>query len=88
MPVIVAGLTAQFPMISVSSRTKKTGSITFEVVLVIAVLLLSIHFHARDIRHRVLPGGDEGSWMAVASQLEAGEGFSTRWLEHPFLKGS
>ena len=65
---------------------RKTVLISIEVSSVVAVLLLSLHFHAERIHHRLIPSGDEGSWMAVASRFAAGEGFTTRWLEHPFLQ--
>lgn len=40
---------------------------------------------ALRIRGGGLPTGDEGSWIAVAAELADGKGFTTRWLEAPFL---
>jgi len=51
----------------------------------IVILLIAQHLLSERIQQRTFPDGDEGSWMAVASQLAKGEGFTTRWLEHPFL---
>jgi hypothetical protein len=48
-------------------------------------LALGFHFLALRIRTGGLPGGDEGSWMAVAAELAEGRGFTTRWLEAHFL---
>ncbi len=48
-------------------------------------LLAGWHLLALRIRSGGLPGGDEGSWMAVAGQLARGQGFTTRWLEAHFL---
>jgi hypothetical protein len=51
------------------------------------VLAISIGFHFLSIRIRGggLPSGDEGSWIAVATELAHGNGFTTRWLEAHFL---
>jgi hypothetical protein len=56
-----------------------------EIFCIVSVLLLSAHFFLERIDHRTIPQGDEGSWMAVAAELSRGHGFTTRWLEHPFL---
>jgi hypothetical protein len=67
---------------------KKTGirpGHIAEAATVTVLLLIQFHFLSERIDHRVLPSGDEGSWMSVAAQLCHGEGFTTRWLEHPFL---
>jgi len=56
-----------------------------EIFYILLVLLLSAHFLLERIEHRTIPQGDEGSWMAVAAELSRGHGFTTRWLEHPFL---
>jgi hypothetical protein len=48
-------------------------------------LIAGFHFLALRIRAGGLPAGDEGSWMAVASELAQGRGFATRWLEAHFL---
>jgi hypothetical protein len=56
-----------------------------EATAVALLLILQFHFLSERISHRNLPSGDEGSWMSVAAQLCRGEGFTTRWLEHPFL---
>jgi hypothetical protein len=57
-----------------------------EVGLVAVVLLITFHLLNQRINQHTFPSGDEGSWMGVASQLERGEGFTTRWFEHPYLK--
>jgi hypothetical protein len=57
-----------------------------EILWVAVVLLLSLHFGKERIASRHLPHGDEGSWMSVAAELSRGNGFTTRWLEHGFLK--
>jgi hypothetical protein len=57
-----------------------------EAVIVAGLLMLQFHFLSERIDCRVLPSGDEGSWMSVAAQLCRGEGFTTRWLEFPFQK--
>jgi hypothetical protein len=49
-------------------------------------LLVSLHLLEERIAFRILPAGDEGSWMNIAAQVLRGEGFTTRWLEHPFLE--
>lgn len=56
-----------------------------ETAVVAALLLIQFHFLSERISCRSMPSGDEGSWMSVAAQLCRGEGFTTRWLEHPFL---
>jgi hypothetical protein len=56
-----------------------------EAAAVTALLLVQFHFLSERINFRSVPSGDEGSWMSVAAQLCRGEGFTTRWLEHPFL---
>ena len=56
-----------------------------EAVYVGIVLLLTFFLLRQRIEHREFPSGDEGSWMGVAAQLERGEGFTTRWYEHPYL---
>lgn len=48
-------------------------------------LALGAWFLALRIRGGGLPAGDEGSWIAVAAELADGKGFTTRWLEAPFL---
>jgi hypothetical protein len=57
-----------------------------EVLWIALLLLLTLHFVALRINSRYLPHGDQGSWMSVAAELSKGNGFSTRWLEHAFLK--
>jgi hypothetical protein len=63
-----------------------TRQFTLEVIAVFVILVIAFHFVSERIDHRLIPGGDEGSWMAVASQLVHGEGFTTRWLELPYLQ--
>jgi hypothetical protein len=60
---------------------KKAG----EIAVAAAILLLSFHLVYERIHCTQLPDGDEGSWMSVSAQLMHGEGFTTRWLEFPFL---
>jgi hypothetical protein len=55
------------------------------IIVPAILILLSSHFLAERIAQQSFPTGDEGSWMAVAAQLASGNGFTTRWLEHPFL---
>ncbi len=56
------------------------------VCALVGVLFISYHLISQRINHADFPGGDQGSWMSVAAQLSRGEGFTTRWLEHPFLR--
>jgi hypothetical protein len=56
-----------------------------ETAAVAVLLCIQFHFLSERINFRSVPSGDEGSWMSVAAQLCRGEGFTTRWLEHPFL---
>jgi 4-amino-4-deoxy-L-arabinose transferase-like glycosyltransferase len=54
--------------------------------LFIAIVLgISFHFLSERIERRPFPLGDEGSWLSVAAEASRGHGFTTRWLEHPFL---
>jgi hypothetical protein len=56
-------------------------------ILILAVIMIgSLYLISIRINHRCFPGGDEGSWMSVAAQLCRGEGFTTRWYEHPIQK--
>lgn len=57
----------------------------WEGVLVLLALAVGFHFLALRIQGGGLPDGDEGSWIAVATELALGRGFMTRWLEAPFL---
>ena len=57
-----------------------------ETAAVGAILLAAFFLLKERIERIEFPFGDEGSWMSVASQLERGEGFTTRWYEHPFQK--
>jgi hypothetical protein len=50
-----------------------------------AALAVGMYFLALRIRGGGLPAGDEGSWLAVASEIARGRGFTTRWLEAHFL---
>ncbi len=54
----------------------------FAVVFTLCLLLFLL---CQRVSHHRLPHGDEGSWMAVAAELSKGNGFSTRWVEFPFL---
>jgi hypothetical protein len=57
-----------------------------ELLAFLLLLFLSFHLVSERIVHAEFPGGDQGSWMSVAAQVARGEGFTTRWLEYPFLK--
>ncbi|NLE01541.1 MAG: hypothetical protein GX640_16875, partial [Fibrobacter sp.] len=69
-----------------SIRNRKKTRLAVEVALVIIIELIAFHFVEERTATRVDPTGDEGSWMMVATQIASGQGFTTRWLEHPFLK--
>jgi len=56
-----------------------------EITCVLIIIAVSYTFLTMRTDHACFPSGDEGSWMSVASQLARGEGFTTRWYEHPFL---
>jgi hypothetical protein len=58
----------------------------FEIISFSLVLLVSFHLVFERLRCAQFPGGDEGSWMSAAAQVARGDGFTTRWLEMPFLK--
>ena len=58
----------------------------FEALGIAVILLMSFHLVSERIVHAEFPGGDQGSWMSVAAQVSRGEGFTTRWLEYPFLQ--
>lgn len=66
-------------------QSKSVVSRCLEVFYLILLLLISAHLLFERIDHRTIPSGDEGSWMAVSAELSRGHGFTTRWLEHPFL---
>jgi hypothetical protein len=57
-----------------------------ETAIVAVILSTALYLTVMRLDHRRFPSGDEGSWMSVAAQLTRGEGFTTRWYEHPFLK--
>jgi 4-amino-4-deoxy-L-arabinose transferase-like glycosyltransferase len=57
-----------------------------EMLAFVLLLFLSFHLVSERIIHAEFPGGDQGSWMSVAAQVARGEGFTTRWLEYPFLQ--
>jgi hypothetical protein len=67
-------------------QSKLTRAYILEVAALLFIAVVSYHLVSERITHARFPGGDEGSWMSVAAQLTRGEGFTTRWLEHPFLK--
>lgn len=56
------------------------------LVLFIALLLPGLWLRYDRTVFDTLPGGDEPSWMSVAAELARGNGFTTRWYEHPFLE--
>lgn len=57
-----------------------------EIVWILLLMLIAVHFLAERIAVRSIPHGDEGSWLSVAAEFSQGNGFTTRWLEHGFLK--
>ncbi|MBN2036317.1 MAG: glycosyltransferase family 39 protein [Chitinispirillaceae bacterium] len=57
-----------------------------ELSWMVCVCVLALHFVSIRIDSRTIPHGDEGSWMSVAAELSRGNGFTTRWLEYPFLE--
>jgi 4-amino-4-deoxy-L-arabinose transferase-like glycosyltransferase len=63
-----------------------SGTALLELIAFVVILLVSYHFVSERIRCARFPGGDQGSWMGAAAQVARGEGFTTRWLEFPFLK--
>lgn len=63
----------------------RPGFRPWEAVGAALALLLGFHLLALRIRAAGPPSGDEGSWIAVASEFAHGRGFTTRWLECPFL---
>jgi hypothetical protein len=60
--------------------------VLFEAVYCALLVAAAWHLVGERIDQRALPRGDEGSWMAAAAELSNGNGFTTRWLEHGFLK--
>ena len=66
-------------------RALRTGLRPAELAGTLLALGAGWHFLALRIRAGGLPGGDEGSWLAVATELAHGRGFTTRWLEAHFL---
>jgi hypothetical protein len=70
---------------SASNARNKIIRLVPELLVLIAIELLAFHLASERINARQFPQGDEGSWMMVASQVAHGQGFTTRWLEHPFL---
>ena len=72
-------------MIRISDNLRERILQYAEILFVITILCVSFHFLQIRINSRVIPYGDEGSWMSVGAELSRGNGFTTRWLEHPFL---
>ncbi len=56
-----------------------------EIIILGIILAIAFHVLQERIVCRAMPSGDEGSWMAVATQLSKGQGFTTKWLEYTFL---
>jgi len=54
--------------------------------LVSFIIGISLYLQIQRISYRTLPGGDESSWMSVASELIKGNGFFTRSLEFHWLE--
>ena len=71
-----------------TSPSKSHPAYVLEAAALLIIALLSYHLVSERIAHARFPGGDEGSWMSVAAQVARGEGFTTRWLEHYFLRPS
>jgi len=65
---------------------RKSFNVIYRIALVAMPLLFAAY--ALHLRHQSmdLPQGDEGSWMAVATQFSEGKGYTTMWLEHHWLK--
>jgi len=57
-----------------------------EIIGLLIIFLVCFHLYSERINHTQLPDGDQGSWMAVAKEFSLGNGFTTSWYEHPFLK--
>lgn len=53
---------------------------SLEAICFILILGLSFFIAHNFIQQRDFPGGDEGTWMAPAARVLAGEGFTTHWL--------
>lgn len=62
-----------------------TAFTLWEGLGVVLALSASVYFLQLRIRGGYPPGGDEGSWMSVASEVAHGRGYTTRWLEGHFL---
>jgi hypothetical protein len=73
-------------ILSIPHRKSFHWSLLLEVFYCALLAGMAYHLVAERIDHKTLPHGDEGSWMAAATELSYGNGFSTRWLEHGFLK--
>jgi hypothetical protein len=69
-----------------TSPSKSPRASVLEAAALLLILALSFHLVSERVVHARFPGGDEGSWMSVAAQVARGEGFTTRWLEHYFLR--
>ncbi|NLG17540.1 MAG: glycosyltransferase family 39 protein [Fibrobacter sp.] len=69
-----------------NNRIRTRTSHILEILLLAAIFLAGIHLLRERIDQKIIPYGDEGSWMSVASEVARGNGFATRWLEYPFLK--
>lgn len=71
---------------SLPLRKPFNWQIVLEVLYCTILVAVAWHLVGERIDHRAFPHGDEGSWMAAAAELSHGNGFTTRWLEHGFLK--
>jgi hypothetical protein len=67
-------------------QIKSGYAFIIEALALLFVIIISYHLVSERIEHADFPGGDEGSWMSAAAQLARGEGFTTRWMELPFLR--
>ncbi|MCU0609086.1 MAG: glycosyltransferase family 39 protein [Chitinispirillaceae bacterium] len=65
---------------------RKKWLLLLECVVLLLLVGIAVHLLEERIASKSFPRGDEGSWMAVAAELSRGNGFTTRWLEHSFLK--
>jgi hypothetical protein len=67
-------------------QIKSRYTFIIEALGLLFIIIISYHLVSERIEHADFPGGDEGSWMSAAAQLARGEGFTTRWMELPFLR--
>lgn len=61
-------------------------SVSAQIIFIATVFCIQVHLLSERIDQKTVPYGDEGSWLSVATEVARGNGFTTRWLEYPFLK--